>query len=63
MSGHQLEHECQICARTSQDSAACPGCRALFYCSDKHRQAHLSFGHAEECARMAGQMQRAQVSS
>jgi hypothetical protein len=34
----------------------------MFYCSDKHLRQHARvLGHADECARMAQQLERRQV--
>jgi hypothetical protein len=54
---------CQLCgSAAAEPMVPCDGCRALFYCSDKHRRIHAKMAHdGEECARMRGQLQRAQV--
>ncbi|CAK9213265.1 unnamed protein product [Sphagnum troendelagicum] len=39
----------------------CGSCGALYYCSQKHQKAHWVEEHAEACARMAEQMQRAPI--
>ena len=52
---------CQLCGQHVQEMVACEGCHALCYCSDKHRKLHAKMAHAEECARMKLQLQRAQV--
>lgn len=53
-----MQHECQICGKPA--SRTCPGCNAMFYCSEKHLR-RRALGHADECARMAEQLGRRQV--
>jgi len=54
-----MQLECQVCG-TAPANVECPGCHAMFYCSEKHLRHHMNLGHGEECARMSGQMCRAQ---
>lgn len=52
---------CQLCGEAADPRLPCQACKALFYCSSKHRRLHLKMGHSEECHRMSLQLLRAQV--
>lgn len=55
-----MQHECQVCGKPA--GITCPGCNAMFYCSEKHLRRHVQLlGHADECARMAEQLTRRKV--
>jgi hypothetical protein len=48
--------QCQVCGKPAR--LPCPGCAAIYYCSDKHLDRHSRlWKHPEDCRRLRDHMQ------